>query len=51
MKLENEFEISTQILDDSQIISKTGSWNWNVVTNEIFWSKNMFRLLGLTPMK
>lgn len=49
MKLENEFEISTQILDDSQIISKTGSWNWNVVTNEIFWSKNMFRLLGLTP--
>ncbi len=49
MKLENEFEISTQILDDSQIISKTGSWNWNVITNEIFWSKNMFRLLGLTP--
>lgn len=53
MKLENEFEISTQIIDDSQIISKTGSWNWNwnVVTNEIFWSKNMFPLLGLTLMK
>ena len=47
MELENKIEITTQFLDDSQIISKTGSWNWNVVTNEVLWSKNMFRLLGL----
>ena len=32
MELENKIEITTQFLDDSQIISKTGSWNWNVVT-------------------
>lgn len=49
MELENKIEITTQFLDDSQIISKTGSWNWNVVTNEVLWSKNMFRLLGLAP--
>ena len=29
MELENKIEITTQFLDDSQIISKTGSWNWN----------------------
>jgi signal transduction histidine kinase len=49
MELENKIEITTQFLDDSQIISKTGSWNWNVMTNEVHWSKNMFRLLGLAP--
>ena len=49
MELENNIEITTQFLDDSQIISRTGSWNWNVMTNEVHWSKNMFRLLGLAP--
>ena len=49
MELENKIEITTQFLDDSQIISKTGSWNWNVMTNEVHWSKNMFCLLGLAP--
>jgi signal transduction histidine kinase len=49
MELENKIEITTQFLDDSQIISRTGSWNWNVMTNEVHWSKNMFRLLGLAP--
>ena len=49
MELENKIEISTQFLDDSQKISKTNSWNWNVVTNEVLWSKNMFRLLGPAP--
>tara|TARA_B110000091_G_scaffold161685_1_gene172417 strand:+ start:573 stop:1709 length:1137 start_codon:yes stop_codon:yes gene_type:complete len=49
LELENKIEITTQFLDDSQKISKTGSWNWNVLTNEVLWSKNMFRLLGLAP--
>jgi signal transduction histidine kinase len=49
LELENNIEITTQFLDDSQIISRTGSWNWNVMTNEVHWSKNMFRLLGLAP--
>jgi hypothetical protein len=28
---------------------ETGSWEWNVATDRLLWSDNMFRLLGLEP--
>ena len=46
---ENRIDVITQSLDDSQILSKIGSWDWNVVTNQVSWSKNMFRILGIEP--
>ena len=42
-------ELEKQFLDESQILSKIGSWYWDVTTNEVVWSKNMFRVLGLEP--
>ncbi len=47
--LENQINIMSQTLDDVQVLSKTGSWDWNIATNQISWSKNMFRILGFEP--
>ncbi|MGM3307815.1 PAS domain S-box protein [Anabaena sp. WFMT] len=27
----------------------TGTWDWNLKTNQVFWSENLFSLFGLTP--
>lgn len=29
--------------------SRTGSWDWNILTNEIVWSESLERLMGLPP--
>jgi PAS domain S-box-containing protein len=35
--------------DDAQRLSHTGSWAFNICTEEMFWSAEQFRLLGLDP--
>ncbi|MCP6762585.1 MAG: PAS domain S-box protein [Fischerella sp. CENA71] len=29
--------------------SGTGTWDWNLQTNEVIWSENLFSLFGVTP--
>jgi PAS domain S-box-containing protein len=36
-------------LAEAQSLARLGSWEWNVVTDEITWSDEMFRLYGLEP--
>lgn len=33
----------------AQRIAHVGNWSWDLVTNEIFWSDEVFRLFGLIP--
>jgi PAS domain S-box-containing protein len=33
-------------LSESQRMTKTGSWAWNVTTRETFWSAELYRILG-----
>src|SRR6202522_3283543 len=37
------------VLERGEELAQTGSWDWNLETNELLWSDNMFRLLGLKP--
>ena len=48
-ELEEKLKHSVQNLNDTQILSLVGSWNWNLITNETEWSDMMFIVLGLTP--
>ncbi len=34
-------------LEEAQRIARTGSWEWDVRTNELTWSREMYRLYGL----
>jgi hypothetical protein len=37
------------VLERAEELAQTGSWDWDLETDELLWSDNMFRLLGLTP--
>jgi PAS domain S-box-containing protein len=36
-------------LNRSQQMARLGSWEWNVATDEVFWSEEMHRLYGTSP--
>jgi hypothetical protein len=36
-------------LDRVQQMSNTGSWEWDIVTNDLMWSPHIFRIFGLAP--
>ena len=40
---------SERQLTAAQRLSGIGSWSWNVVTGEVTWSAEMFRILGYDP--
>ena len=38
-------------LKESQSLSQIGSWEWNLSTNDIFWSDMMYSILGLSLLE
>ena len=38
-------------LAEGQRLSHTGSWSWNALTSEVFWSRETYRIFGLDPAK
>jgi PAS domain S-box-containing protein len=38
-------------LAEAQKRSHLGSWNWNIVTNELYWSDEIYRIFGLSPQE
>ncbi len=34
-------------LDEAQRIAHLGSWDWDIVKNELFWSDEIYRIFGL----
>ncbi|QCE41013.1 sensor histidine kinase [Psychroserpens sp. NJDZ02] len=44
-----ELEIFKESTNQSEIVSKHGSWTWNAQTNTFTYSDNLYRLLGEQP--
>jgi PAS domain S-box-containing protein len=44
-----ELQASEARLAKSQAIAKVGSWEWKVLTNELIWSDELFRIYDLEP--
>ncbi|MCP4402913.1 MAG: PAS domain S-box protein, partial [bacterium] len=42
---------SEQRLKEAQRIARLGHWEWNVHTNELFWSDEIYRIFGLRPQE
>ena len=38
-------------LANAQRIAHLGNWEWNIVTNELRWSEEIYRIFGLTPQE
>jgi PAS domain S-box-containing protein len=37
------------MLTESQRIAHLGSWEWDLVTNQLFWSEETYRIFGVSP--
>ncbi len=48
-KAEEALKRSETGLAEAQRIAHLGNWDWNIVTNELRWSDEIYRIFGLTP--
>ncbi|NJD57607.1 MAG: PAS domain S-box protein [Nitrospirae bacterium] len=48
-KAEADLKAREKQLAESQRIAHIGSWEYNLTTGQIFWSDELFRILGLDP--
>jgi len=47
-KAEEELKKKDQLLENAQRIAHLGSWNWNIITNELVWSDEVYRIFRLS---
>lgn len=48
-RTEDALRRSEALLEKAQRIARLGSWEWNLVTNDLVWSDQVFHILGLSP--
>ena len=46
---EEAMQKSETRLSNAQRIAHIGNWDWNIITNEIYWSDEIYRIFGLPP--
>jgi PAS domain S-box-containing protein len=50
-EIEKALSIKSRLLEESQRVARLGSWEWNIITNELEWSKEVYRIFGLSSRK
>jgi PAS domain S-box-containing protein len=50
-RAQKSLHLSTGILTEVQRIAHLGSWDWNIVTNELSWSDEVYRIFGFQPQE
>ncbi|MFZ5789992.1 MAG: PAS domain-containing protein [Pseudomonadota bacterium] len=48
-RAEEALRQSQRRLADAQRIAQLGNWEWNVLSNELWWSDEIYRIFGVTP--
>ncbi|HEX7518147.1 MAG TPA: response regulator [Chthoniobacterales bacterium] len=48
-RAEKKLKRSETRLAEAQRVARVGSWEWDVITNEVIWSDEEYRLFGFTP--
>ncbi|MFL5845227.1 MAG: PAS domain-containing protein [Solirubrobacteraceae bacterium] len=48
-QLEAELELSRRLLADAQQLARIGSWEWDLGTNLVTWSDELYRIYGYEP--
>ncbi len=43
--------IITESMDKAQAIANLGNWDWNIKTNSLWWSDEIYRIFGLEPQE
>ncbi len=42
---------SERSLSEAQKMAHLGNWDWNIVTNELYWSDEVYRIFGCSPQE
>jgi PAS domain S-box-containing protein len=50
-KAEGSLRTSEMSLSEAQRIAHLGNWDWNIETNELHWSDEIYRIFGLNPQE
>jgi len=50
-KAENALRISESRLKKAQRVARLGCWDWDIVTDELYWSDEIYRIFGLKPQE
>mgnify|MGYP006198801757 FL=1 len=45
-----KYNYSIEIIDQTETVAKTGSWELDLISNELFWSNGVFRILEMKPV-
>jgi PAS domain S-box-containing protein len=48
-RAESELRRSNERLAEAEHVARTGSWEWNIASNEVHWSDGLFALYGVEP--
>lgn len=43
--LRNQYELARQ----AELVRNVSTWQWNIINGKLFWSENLFRILGYSP--
>jgi PAS domain-containing protein len=46
LQSEQELENKNRLLNEAQHIAQLGSWEWDLQTNEVLWSDEMYHIYG-----
>ena len=50
-RAEEALQKSEASLAKAQRIAHLGNWDWNILTNELYWSDEIYRIFGLAPQE
>jgi len=50
-KAYNSLKESERSLSEAQRMAHLGNWDWNIVTNELYWSDEIYRIFGRSPQE
>jgi PAS domain S-box-containing protein len=48
---EEELLKSESRLSEAQRVAHLGNWDWNIQTNQLYWSDEIYRIFGLSPQQ
>ena len=51
VRIEAELERTARQLAEAQRIAHMGNWNWDIVTGDLSWSDEIYRIFGLEPLE
>jgi PAS domain S-box-containing protein len=48
-RMEQDLRERERLLEDAQAIAHIGSWEWDIMSNRVTWSEELYRIYGLDP--